>query len=62
MDLAVLVALVLLLALTTYAIFGGADFGAGFWDLFAGGPARAPSGGRSSTGPSARSGKSTMSG
>jgi cytochrome d ubiquinol oxidase subunit II len=38
MDLAVLVAVVLLLALTTYAIFGGADFGAGFWDLFAGGP------------------------
>ena len=38
MSLADLVAVVLLLAVTTYAIFGGADFGAGFWDLFAGGP------------------------
>lgn len=28
---------VLLAALTAYALFGGADFGAGFWDLFAGG-------------------------
>jgi NADH dehydrogenase FAD-containing subunit/cytochrome bd-type quinol oxidase subunit 2 len=37
MSLADLVAVVLLLAVTTYAIFGGADFGAGFWDLFAGG-------------------------
>jgi len=34
------VALVLLLALVTYAIFGGADFGAGFWDLTAGGAHR----------------------
>ncbi|GAB3787556.1 cytochrome d ubiquinol oxidase subunit II [Nocardioides ungokensis] len=32
------VAVVLLLALTTYAVFGGADFGAGLWDLIAGGP------------------------
>ena len=32
-----LVAVVLLLALTAYAVFGGADFGAGFWDLTAGG-------------------------
>jgi cytochrome bd ubiquinol oxidase subunit II len=32
------VAVVLLLALTAYAVFGGADFGAGFWDLTAGGP------------------------
>jgi cytochrome d ubiquinol oxidase subunit II len=32
------VAVVLLLALTTYAVFGGADFGAGFWDLIAGSP------------------------
>ncbi|MBV9354708.1 MAG: cytochrome d ubiquinol oxidase subunit II, partial [Chloroflexi bacterium] len=39
MNLADLVAVVLLLALTTYAVFGGADFGAGFWDLFAGSPA-----------------------
>jgi cytochrome bd ubiquinol oxidase subunit II len=34
------VAVVLLLALTAYAVFGGADFGAGFWDLTAGGPER----------------------
>jgi cytochrome d ubiquinol oxidase subunit II len=34
------IAVVLLLALTTYAVFGGADFGAGFWDLTAGGPGR----------------------
>jgi cytochrome bd ubiquinol oxidase subunit II len=34
------VALVLLLALVAYAIFGGADFGAGFWDLTAGGAQR----------------------
>ena len=29
-------AIVLLAGVTTYAVFGGADFGAGFWDLFAG--------------------------
>lgn len=34
------VAVVLLLAVTAYAVFGGADFGAGFWDLVAGGAAR----------------------
>ncbi|MGH3308537.1 MAG: cytochrome d ubiquinol oxidase subunit II [Nocardioides sp.] len=34
------VALVLILALTAYAVFGGADFGAGFWDLTAGGAER----------------------
>ena len=34
------VAVVLLLALTAYAVFGGADFGAGLWDLTAGGPDR----------------------
>jgi cytochrome d ubiquinol oxidase subunit II len=34
------VAVVLLLALAAYAVFGGADFGAGFWDLTAGGPDR----------------------
>jgi cytochrome bd ubiquinol oxidase subunit II len=39
MSLANLVAVVFLLALTAYAIFGGADFGAGFWDLVAGGSA-----------------------
>jgi cytochrome d ubiquinol oxidase subunit II len=34
------VAFVLLLAVTAYAVFGGADFGAGFWDLTAGGDDR----------------------
>ena len=34
------VALILFAAITTYAIFGGADFGAGFWDLTAGGTRR----------------------
>ncbi len=34
------VALVLILALTAYTVFGGADFGAGFWDLTAGGAER----------------------
>jgi cytochrome bd ubiquinol oxidase subunit II len=34
------VAVVLFLAITTYAVFGGADFGAGFWDLVAGGAQR----------------------
>ena len=56
------VAVVLLLAVVAYAIFGGADFGAGFWDLTAGGPSevsiRAP---RSSI-PSGRYGKPTTSG
>ena len=35
-----LVAVVLLVALAAYAVFGGADFGAGFWDLTAGGSER----------------------
>ena len=34
------VALLLMLAIMCYAVFGGADFGAGFWDLFAGGAER----------------------
>ena len=34
------VAIVLMLAITAYAVFGGADFGAGFWDLVAGGATR----------------------
>src|SRR5688500_4316109 len=34
------VAVVLFLAVTAYAVFGGADFGAGFWDLTAGGASR----------------------
>jgi cytochrome d ubiquinol oxidase subunit II len=33
-------AIVLFAAITTYAVFGGADFGAGFWDLVAGGTER----------------------
>jgi cytochrome d ubiquinol oxidase subunit II len=35
-----IVAVVLLLAVVAYAVFGGADFGAGFWDLTAGGADR----------------------
>jgi cytochrome d ubiquinol oxidase subunit II len=34
------IALVLFLAVTAYTVFGGADFGAGFWDLVAGGAQR----------------------
>ena len=34
------VAVVLVLAALAYAVFAGADFGAGFWDLAAGGPQR----------------------
>ncbi len=34
------VAVILIAAITMYAIFGGADFGAGFWDLIAGGAKR----------------------
>ncbi len=33
-------ALILFAAIMTYAVFGGADFGAGFWDLVAGGTKR----------------------
>jgi cytochrome d ubiquinol oxidase subunit II len=34
------VAIVLFAAITAYTVFGGADFGAGFWDLVAGGARR----------------------
>jgi cytochrome bd ubiquinol oxidase subunit II len=34
------IAIVLLLAVVAYAVFAGADFGAGFWDLTAGGAQR----------------------
>jgi cytochrome bd ubiquinol oxidase subunit II len=34
------VTVVLWIAVTLYAVLGGADFGAGFWDLIAGGPER----------------------
>ena len=33
-------AVVLFFGVTVYAVFGGADFGAGFWDLIAGGAER----------------------
>ena len=57
------VAVVLFFGVIAYALFGGADFGAGFWDLIAGGArtgraARA----RSSTTRSVRSGRPTTSG
>jgi cytochrome d ubiquinol oxidase subunit II len=35
-----LVAVILMVGVTAYALFGGADFGAGFWDLLAGGAHR----------------------
>ena len=34
------VAVVLFFGVSAYALFGGADFGSGFWDLTAGGPDR----------------------
>src|SRR3978361_897860 len=34
------IAIGLILGLLAYAVFGGADFGAGFWDLTAGGAER----------------------
>jgi cytochrome d ubiquinol oxidase subunit II len=34
------VAVILMIGVTAYALFGGADFGAGFWDLTAGGARR----------------------
>ena len=34
------VAVVLFFGVTVYAVFAGADFGAGFWDLIAGGTER----------------------
>ena len=40
MTLADAVAVVLFFGITAYALFGGADFGAGFWDLVAGGAER----------------------
>lgn len=38
--LANVVAAIIWLGISTYAIFGGADFGGGIWDLLAGGPER----------------------
>ena len=40
MNLANATAVVLFFGVTAYALFGGADFGAGFWDLIAGGAER----------------------
>src|ERR1700683_1655075 len=40
MTLPELLAAVLWVGVTLYALFGGADFGAGFWDLIAGGAER----------------------
>ena len=40
MNLQNTIAVVLFFGVTAYAIFGGADFGAGFWDLIAGGAQR----------------------
>lgn len=40
MTLANTVIAVIWLGIIAYAVFGGADFGAGIWDLFAGGPER----------------------
>jgi cytochrome d ubiquinol oxidase subunit II len=37
---AIAVAAILFVVLSAYALFGGADFGGGIWDLLAGGPAR----------------------
>ena len=55
-------AVVLFFGVTAYALFGGADFGAGFWDLVAGGAERASGRARSSTTRSARCGRRTTSG
>ena len=40
MNEADIVAVILFFGVTAYAVFGGADFGAGFWDLIAGGAKR----------------------
>src|ERR1700722_8524435 len=40
MNLANAVALVMLASLTLYALFGGADYGGGVWDLLVSGPRR----------------------
>lgn len=38
MDLADVIAAIIWLGISAYAVFGGADFGGGIWDLVAGGP------------------------
>jgi len=42
LSLANVLAAIILIALTAYVLFGGADFGGGVWDLLASGPRRAP--------------------
>src|ERR1700744_4084547 len=37
---AIAVAAILFVVIAAYALFGGADFGGGIWDLLAGGPER----------------------
>ena len=55
-------AVILWVGVTLYAIFGGADFGAGVWDLLAGSGERADACAARSTARSARSGRPTTSG
>ena len=43
MALPMAVAAALFAGVVAYGLFGGADFGAGFWDLTAGGAERPPS-------------------
>ena len=40
MNWADVVAVILMVGIIAYALFGGADFGSGFWDLVAGGAER----------------------
>src|SRR3954468_381059 len=61
-SMSTLVAIALLLGVLAYAVFGGADFGAGFWDLTAGGAERGRVPAPRSTTRSARSGRSTTPG
>ena len=58
-----IVALILWFTVICYAVFGGADYGAGFWDLTAGGARRRrPGHARSSITRWRRSGRPTTSG
>ena len=62
MNLADVIAVVLFLGVSAYAVLGGADFGSGFWDLTAGGSRRGARPAPSSTSPSGRCGRPTTSG
>ena len=58
-----IVALILWLAVTAYVVLGGADYGAGFWDLTAGGArARRPAARADRPRDGARCGRRTTSG